>query len=78
MCLHCEQRRDALLTEAEDGVAVRFEDWKWRVAYRNPKAEEDAWKHWGDRDGDVLGCGGGNGKGKRNLGLLRVGFSGGA
>lgn len=48
-------RRENLLTSLESGQQeVRFDTWRWKVAYRNPAIESEAWKHWGD-DGAAHG-----------------------
>lgn len=53
LCARCEQRRSLLLAEVENsGSEVKFEPWRWKVAYQNPSAEGEAWKRWGDASVD--------------------------
>lgn len=47
LCWECRRQRDALLSEAEHrGEEVRFEEWKWRMKYQSPQAEESSWGKW--------------------------------
>ncbi|GME54478.1 hypothetical protein GTA08_BOTSDO02360 [Neofusicoccum parvum] len=68
LCLRCRQRRDGLLAEAEKrGGEVRFEEWKWRMKYQSPQAEENAWKTWGE-----AGASSSSGDGNRNSRMGRM------
>ncbi|KAF1812364.1 hypothetical protein P152DRAFT_487988 [Eremomyces bilateralis CBS 781.70] len=57
LCLSCAREKNERLKEVVTEQEVRFEDWKWRVAYRSPRAEEKAWERWGDA-GSAWGNGG--------------------
>ena len=63
------RRRNALLAKVEEGREVRFEDWRWKVKYQSPRADEGRWKDWGSV-GEVMG-------GRREGSGLEVGFRGG-
>jgi len=73
LCLACTRQRDALIAQIESGQEIRFEDWRWRVAYRSPIADEESWRTWGD-DGGAKDMG--MRKKRTDGGLLRVGFGG--
>lgn len=65
LCWACRRRRDARLVEAEKRVgAVRFEEWKWRMKYQAPRAEENAWKTWGDGEAAAAAAEAGGGGGR--------------
>ncbi|KAL1636127.1 hypothetical protein SLS58_009976 [Diplodia intermedia] len=71
LCWHCGRRRDALLAQAELGrEEVRFEEWKWRMKYQSPQADENAWRTWGSGSMGREASGGGGG-GKRSSGRMR-------
>jgi len=53
-CAVCTRRRNALLAKVEEGKEVRFEDWRWKVKYQSPRADEGRWKDWGSV-GEVMG-----------------------
>ena len=40
-CADCQRQRSRLLSQAEKGLEVRFEDKKWKVSYRSPMSIED-------------------------------------
>lgn len=51
LCLLCTLRRENLLTNLESGQqGVRFEAWKWKVAYCNPATESEGWRQWGNEE----------------------------
>ncbi|OCK97076.1 uncharacterized protein K441DRAFT_606723 [Cenococcum geophilum 1.58] len=54
LCAVRTRRRNALLAKVEEGKEVRFEDWRWKVKYQSPRADEGRWKDWGSV-GEVMG-----------------------
>ncbi|KAF2096553.1 hypothetical protein NA57DRAFT_58462 [Rhizodiscina lignyota] len=49
LCLFCSLRRDYLLMSLEsEQQEVRFDEWRWKVAYRNPAADSEGWRRWGN------------------------------
>ena len=54
LCAVCTRRRNALLAKVEEGKEVRFEDWRWRVKYQSPRADEGRRKDRGNV-GEVMG-----------------------
>ncbi len=53
LCALCDRRRSALLAEVERDREIKFDQWRWKVAYQNPAAEQEAWKRWGSGCQDV-------------------------
>ncbi|KAF2277487.1 uncharacterized protein EI97DRAFT_441532 [Westerdykella ornata] len=52
LCPTCAANRDALLSDVQDGHAMQFEDWKWKVKYWSPVPEQARYTMMGGGGGD--------------------------
>ncbi|KAK5187822.1 hypothetical protein LTR16_009499, partial [Cryomyces antarcticus] len=51
LCASCQGIRDALLDQIDSDQTVRFDEWKWKVAYSSPNADQNDWEKWGEQVG---------------------------
>ncbi|TKA69123.1 hypothetical protein B0A49_08730 [Cryomyces minteri] len=51
LCASCQGVRDALLNQIDSDQTVRFDEWRWKVAYSSPNADQTDWEKWGEQVG---------------------------